>query len=263
MTIKAPISYYGGKQRLASFITTLIPPHNVYVEPFFGGGAVFWAKNPSISEVINDLNDSLINFYRVLKYRYDELAEMLDETFHSRSQHVEARKIYRDETVSDELLRAWALFVQTNGSFAHKICGGYRFDRAGSSSKSYNNKINAVKNQTFYRDRLQNVNIECQDAIKVIQSYDTPDTFFYCDPPYIDSDCGHYKGYTAEDYARLLKCLSEVKGKFILSSYPDPILDSFVRRFGWTQQEKKYKVSVNNRAGVEPKTKTEVITLNF
>lgn len=62
-----PISYYGGKQKMLKHILPLIPTHKIYIEPFFGGGAVFFGKNPSEVEVINDLNSYVINFYNVLK----------------------------------------------------------------------------------------------------------------------------------------------------------------------------------------------------
>lgn len=262
-SIKTPISYYGGKQRLAKTIVDLLPEHKTYVEPFFGGGAVFWAKEPSAHEVINDLNDQLITFYRVLKYRFEEFSDILDETFYSRAQHTHAKQIYRDNSIEDDVLKAWAVFVQTNGSFANKIGGGHGYDRAGSTTRSYNRKIAAIQGTEEYKKRLANVNIECQDALKVIQAYDSETTLFYCDPPYIESDCGHYAGYTPEHYAKLLTRLSTIKGKFILSSYPDPILDSFVRRLGWHQIEKRFKISVNNRPGTPARIKTEVITMNF
>jgi DNA adenine methylase len=70
---KTPISYYGGKQNMLQHILPLIPPHKLYCEPFFGGGAVYFAKMPSQIEVINDKNDFVINFYRCLKLRFDEL----------------------------------------------------------------------------------------------------------------------------------------------------------------------------------------------
>lgn len=63
--MKTPITYYGGKQRLTKAILAMIPPHKIYIEPFFGGGAVFFAKEPSYLEVINDINDNIITFYRV------------------------------------------------------------------------------------------------------------------------------------------------------------------------------------------------------
>ena len=60
--MKPPLTYYGGKQKLARQIVSMIPEHRLYCEPFFGGGAVFFAKPPASVEVINDTNGELINF---------------------------------------------------------------------------------------------------------------------------------------------------------------------------------------------------------
>ena len=71
--MKPPLTYYGGKQKLAERIISMIPKHRIYCEPFFGGGAVFFTKPPASLEVINDTNGELINFYRVLKTDYKKL----------------------------------------------------------------------------------------------------------------------------------------------------------------------------------------------
>lgn len=81
--LKTPISYYGGKQQLSSVILSLLPSHKAYNEPFFGGGAIFFAKRPCEREYINDLNGAMINFYSVLKHNFAELKEMIDDTLYS------------------------------------------------------------------------------------------------------------------------------------------------------------------------------------
>lgn len=76
--MKTPISYYGGKQTMLKHIEPLIPDHRVYTEAFCGGAALYWAKKPADLEVLNDINGNLINFYRVLKSRFNELSEKID-----------------------------------------------------------------------------------------------------------------------------------------------------------------------------------------
>lgn len=71
---------------------------------------------------------------------------------------------------------------------------------------------------------MKNTTIFCRDAIRVIEAVDCEDVLHYCDPPYFNSDCGHYSGYSEEDFIALLDCLSAVKGKFVLSSYPSEVL---------------------------------------
>jgi hypothetical protein len=77
------------------------------------------------------------------------------------------------------------------------------------------------------------VQIECTDALRIINSRDSKDSFFYCDPPYFNSDCGHYDGYSKDDFENLLKQLSKIEGKFLLSSYPSDILSDFINANNW------------------------------
>jgi DNA adenine methylase len=110
--------------------------------------------------------------------------------------------------------------------------------------------------------KLQDVQLECADALYIIKSRDRIDSFFYVDPPYYNSDMGHYDGYSLNDFTELLELLSSIKGKFLLSSYPSPILAEFTKKFGWHIQTKVSKVSVAAKDGNQ-KLKTEVLTANF
>ena len=83
--IKTPIAYYGGKQSLLKSILPLIPDHKVYIEAFFGGGTVFFAKAPVKSEVINDTNNMVVNFYEVVQTDFDALKTKIEQTPFSRT----------------------------------------------------------------------------------------------------------------------------------------------------------------------------------
>ena len=96
----------------------------------------------------------------------------------------------------------------------------------------------------------------------IIQSRDGVESFFYCDPPYYNSNCGHYDGYTIEDFERLLQALCSIKGKFLLSSYPSPILMKYAKQYGWHQWSLESGVSVNAKSGYM-KRKVEVLTANY
>ena len=113
-----------------------------------------------------------------------------------------------------------------------------------------------------YAIRLQNVQLECADALYIIHSRDHAGAFFYCDPPYFNSDCGHYGGYTIHDFEKLLKTLSKIEGKFLLSSYPSDILNNYMKEFGWKQRQIEQLVSVNAKSG-KPKKKIECLTANY
>lgn len=232
MTKKTPISYYGGKQKLLSTILTKIPEHNLYCEPFLGGAAVFFGKEPSNVEVINDTNKELMNFYRVCKEKFIDLQSLVRITLHSRKAHQDASIINANPHLFTDVQRAWAVWVLSSQSFSAMLDGTW------------------------------GAQLECADALYVIQSRDTVDSFFYCDPPYYNSDCGHYDGYSIEDFERLLITLKSIKGKFLLSSYPSKILSDMAKASGWHQWSLETGVSVNGKSGYQ-KRKVEVLTANY
>lgn len=261
--MKTPITYYGGKQKLATIILKLIPEHNLYAEPFFGGGAIFFAKPKSAVEVINDTNKEAINFYRIVQNDFVSLETEIRITLHSRDLHRKASVMYNNPDLFTEIKRAWAFWTLASQSFASIIDGTWGYDVSkNTTSKKVSNKRAAFTED--YAIRLQNVQIECTDAIRIIKSRDGKDSFFYCDPPYFNSDCGHYDGYTLEDFEGLLKTLSGIQGRFMLSSYPSPILKQYVKDMGWYQKEIQQTVSVaNNNSKKGQKPKIEVITTNY
>lgn len=257
--MKTPITYYGGKQNLAAEILPLIPPHHIYCEPFFGGGAIFFLKPPSKVEVINDLNSEVINFYRVLKTDFKKLQKEVRTTLHSRELHRRAALIYLNPFMFSPLQRAWAFWCLSSQSFSSILTGGWGYDRmAGSVEKRLKNRRAEFVKE--FSERLEKVQIECADGIRVIESRNTPETFYYVDPPYYNSDKGHYKDYSESQFRDLLDCLQNIKGKFLLSSYPSELLNEYAKKNNWHQIKIEKRVAVTH---LTSKTKTEVLTANY
>jgi DNA adenine methylase len=260
-SLRTPISYYGGKQKLASTIVSFIPNHKLYCEPFVGGAAIYFAKQPSKVEVINDTNSELINFYKVVRNRYHELISLIRVTLHSRLQHDDAWVIYNKPHLHDEVRRAWAVWVLSTQSFSAMLDGSWGYDKeSNTTTKKITNKREQFTEELALR--LHNTQIECADALYIIDRCDGPETFIYADPPYYNSNCGHYDGYSIEDYEMLLKRLEVLKGKFILSSYHSKLLDGYVKKNQWQQWDIEQQVSVNAKSGYR-KRKVEVLTANF
>jgi DNA adenine methylase len=258
--MKTPITYYGGKQRMVSTILPLIPEHEIYTEAFIGGGAIYWAKPKAQLEVINDLNGELINFYQVMKHQYDELSRLVQATLHSRKQHATAYRIYCNSSDFTPVERAWAVWVLSCQGFSGKIGSSWGYEK---SKSTMTRKIQNAKYRFEVDDlgsRLEHTQIECIDALKVISVRDSVDTFHYVDPPYFNSNCGHYSGYSEQDFVNLLELLSGVKGKFLLSSYPSEVLEEFSKRNNWHTLQFKQKVAVSHKA---VKNKIEVLTANY
>jgi len=257
--MKTPLTYYGGKQQLSPTIVSIIPAHRIYVEPFVGGGAVFFAKPASPVEVINDINSELVNFYQQAKINFPLLEQEIRISLHSRDLHRRARVVYENPDMFDALKRAWAVWVLAIQSYGAKLDGSFGYDRSGQTSK----KI-AARRESFTEDlalRLQQVQIECADALRIIRSRDTPETFFYLDPPYFNSDMGHYDGYTVEDFEMLLKSVAQAEGRFLLSSYPSELLKDYGRKHGWRSYEKRMALAMSAASSL--RTKVEVFTMNF
>jgi DNA adenine methylase len=259
--MRTPLSYYGGKQMLAKTILGFIPPHRLYCEPFLGGAAIFFAKEPSKVEVLNDTNGEIVNFYEVLKRDFTALEKEVAITLHSRARHRQARVIYENPDMFDRIKRAWAIWVLANGSYGCKLDGGYAYSRIGNNhSRALDNKRQEFS--VDYAKRLERVQIESCDALKVIKSRDVDEAFFYLDPPYVGSDQGHYDGYTQEDFDALLTVLKRIKGKFLLSSYRNKTLAEFSRENNWSTLELKMSNPMVHKYKSQRK-KIEVLTANY
>lgn len=257
-SMKTPISYYGGKQAMLKHILPLIPVHQIYVEPFFGGGAVFWAKEKSKVEIINDYNANVVNFYYQLKHNFYKLQKLIDATPYSRETYKYALTIYNTAYLFQPIHRAWAFWVCTIQGFSNGI-GAWRASQPRNKEALLNyNKRKMLTPE--YSERLELVQIEQTDAIKVINRMDSSETFFYLDPPYVGADQGHYGGYTQEHFNGLLDTLSQIKGKFLLSSYPNTTLAEYRKEFRWYSSDKLMQLSASNRAN---RIKTEALTSNY
>ena len=258
---KTPITYYGGKLNMLQEILPLIPEHKIYTEAFFGGGAVFFAKDKIAGETINDVNNMVVNFYEVVQRDFENLKAKVEATLFSRATYSVAWSIYRMPHLFSKLQQAWAFYVATNMGFGCGI-GSWGHDKYGKRVKAFRNK--KMQFDESIAKRLEHTQIEHYDACTVIKLKNTSDAFHYVDPPYIDSAQSHYGGYNEQDYKRLLDTLCQVKGKFLLSSYPSDILDRYIKKNGWYSKTFSKTLSASKGiAGEKRKSKVEVLTANY
>ncbi len=258
--IKTPITYYGGKQNLAKRIVDLMPEHSVYTEAFAGGGAVFFLKPKVTNEIINDTDAFVTVFYKVLQEDFEALKSKIKVTAYSRVVYNVALNMYKQPTFFTDLQRAWAFFVLTNMGFSGRI-GSFGCYTKGTKAMGWERKKELFTPEL--KERLIGTQIECTDALKIITLRDSPESLHYIDPPYFNSNMGHYGGYTKKDFIALLQVLSKIKGKFILSSYPSDELALYTKKFGWHTKTIKQLVSVNQTKSKKGITKTEVLTANY
>lgn len=255
--MKTCIKYWGGKQQLVPKLLKLIPPHRVYNEPFFGGGALFFAKPSSSVESINDINDNMVNFYKQVKRDFPKLVDEIEVTLFSEWQHKQAKELWLNGADKNKIERAWAVFVLSHQSFSGMLGESWAYSRSRNQAEYFKRvKRNFDEN---YTKRLERTQIFCRDAIDVITAMDSPDTFHFIDPPYINTDCAHYEGYTVDDFNRLLNTVSSIKGKFLLTTFPTDILATQTAKNGWIT----IKNEMHKSAGGLGATKTEVFTMNY
>lgn len=224
----APVQWYGGKGHLARRIVPLLPSGRVYVEPYCGAASVFWhLPRPYPVEVLNDLDERIVNLFRVLQDRetFRRFARMVIWTPYSLA---ELRRALALQDDPDPVLRAWAFYVlcnqavsgrpaKTEGNWSRTFVA--MRGMAGTASK-WRGRMRLLQR---WHDRLTRVQIDCRDALEVIAYWDSPDTVFYVDPPYVPDTRKDKRVYAAEadleHHERLVSVLLNIQGQAVLSGY--------------------------------------------
>ena len=191
-----------------------------------------FAKRPVKAEVINDLDMNMTNFYWMAQMYYSDLKVEIDKTLHSRDIHAHAAHILQYPVFFSPVQRAWAVWALSKTSFASMLDGSFGYDFRGGMPKMVQNAKDEFTEHIC--QRLENVTIENRDALDVIRTYDNPESFHFVDPPYINSDCGHYEGcFNEQNMEDLLKLLETVKGKFMLTMFPFPMIEKYALKNDW------------------------------
>ena len=230
--------YYGGKFSHLDFILPLLPTHFThYCEVFGGSAAVLINRLPAPVETYNDLDGEVVNFFECLRDYGKELVRLISLTPFSR---VELVKALSPAAGLTKLERARRFFVRarqtrtglaqtsSEGRWAHCVLTS-RAEMAGAVSRW----LGSVEGLPEIVQRLQRVQIENAPAYEVVLRYDSPETLFYCDPPYPHEARGDSKayGYEMTDVAheQLAKLLHSVRGAVALSGYRCPLMDRLYR----------------------------------
>jgi DNA adenine methylase len=250
--IMAPFRWFGGKGNLVKWLLRYLPPREgitTYVEPFAGAASLLWhLPEPYPVEVLNDLDRRIVALFRVLQDRenFAELEHRLIWTPYARDEFRRALEILERWDEYDEVDWAWAFFVVQNQGFGGKAESESDWGRVLSHvSRGMAGITNSwrgrLKLLAWWHDRLTRVQVDSVDGIQAIQYWDTPETFFYVDPPYV---LGTRKGgeyaHELEDEAhvQLVEVLLSVKGKVMLSGYPNDIYRR-LEEAGWVQYDKE------------------------
>ncbi len=235
--MKPPFAYFGGKSTIADRIVAAMPPHRIYVEPFFGSGAVFFAKPPTPLEILNDLDDALVTFFRVLRERPEDLERACRLTPYARTEYEQA--VY--DPSLDDLETARRFWVRINQSFnkAGHSHSGWSITVARTQAVSVSVR-GRIARFAACADRLQRAAIECCDAVALVERCAQPDALIYADPPYpaagrssrvAGGGVGEYRAEMGdeEDHRRLAEVLRSTPAAVMVSSYPSPLYDELYK----------------------------------
>lgn len=229
-------NYPGGKTTIADWIIKQLPEHEVYVEPFGGSAGVLANKPESLLEVYNDTASLCVDFFRAVKRRPDDLQHWVQTTPYSRELFDEYTEALQQDRPEDLIERAGMFWYTQFTSFAGKgvICGGggLTFSIQCSANGTKNRQddlISAADKVSKLCERFRKVQLEHIDFETVFEKYDSQDTVFYCDPPYVDVGDDYYQtGDGGFDHERFVDVLQQAEGKWVVSydhRIPDGLAD--------------------------------------
>jgi DNA adenine methylase len=224
--MSAPLSYIGGKNRLAKGLIEIFPKHTTYVEAFAGGAQVFFHKEPSKVEVLNDLDGEIVNFYRVCQQHFEELLRYFKFAVVSRTLF-DLIKRTNPETLTDIQRAARHLYLLRN-CYASLIRNPI-YHRNVIQPPSFNlGKLPELIENAH--KRLERVQIESESYDKILTRYDRPTTLFYLDPPYWGRKLYRHN-FGEADFEKLAGQLKKIRGKFVLSLNDVPEVRKLFRNF--------------------------------
>lgn len=245
------LNYPGAKWGMAKQIVSLMPPHRSYLEPFFGSGAVLFNKLPSVIETVNDIDGDIVNFFRVLRERPDDLAEAISLTPY-------ARDVFDDAHANrgtDDFDRAYRFAIRSKMGHGFKTYQktGWKHDLAGREGAYAVRNWNRMPADLLEAaKRLKGVQIENRNALDLIRKFNRDNVLIYADPPYLLETRGgkqYRHEMTEQDHLELLEVLKQHKGSVILSGYPSEMYDRELA--GWSViHRKSYNQNLEQRVEV-------------
>jgi DNA adenine methylase len=270
--IKSPLRRMGGKNLMAKWIIEQMPEHITYVEVFGGAAHVLVQKTKGLSkcEVYNDCNLRLYNLFKVLQEEKmtEELLNRLYLTPYHRQwlRDVYTKTKNQQKQISHpDIEDAYGLLVEMGQTFSGN------WDRESFANWSYAKKVQNPSNSwknfpsrlISLIDRIKQVQIECLDFRKLIPKYDSQDTLFYCDPPYVSTE-NYYasSGFGLQEHKDLAEILNGVSGKVILSYYSCDLINDLYPKWR-TEYKDTTKYSARVEVGEKRSTARELLLMNF
>jgi len=247
--------YFGGKSKLAKVIIGRMPAHSCYIEVFAGAANVLFTKDPSPTEILNDLDRDLITLYRVIKYHPEELHKQFKYCLVARDEFMRQMMVNPD-TLTDVQRAARYLYLQKS-CFGGKVRG-----RTFGTQTVGTPRLNFLTLEQALQDawiRLAQVTIECLDFRVLIPRYDREHTLFFLDPPYWKIP-GYKHDFEEQDFHDLVDVLAGIKGRFLMTLNDTPEIRKLFGRF--TIEEVNLTYSMSPKEGSRSKQRTELLIGN-
>ena len=248
--MKGFMPWQGGKRLLAKRIVAEIEriPHVCYVEPFMGAAHVFFRKEPSKSEVINDINRDLVTLFRVLQHHLEEFLRFFKWTLVARDEFERLRRVAPD-TLTD-IQRACRFYYLQKLTYGGKVVG-----QTFSTERHGHPRLNLLRIEEELSEihlRLARVQIENLPWRDCLRRYDRPETLFYIDPPYYGCEDDYGKGlFGRQDFEHLAAELSGLKGRFLMSINDHPEVRKIFRGFHAEPVRTRYTIGHSQKSVTE------------
>jgi DNA adenine methylase len=245
----------GGKSRMVNLLLSAIPPHQCYVEVFAGAANLLFAKPLSKCEVVNDINGDLVNLFRVVKFHRREFLNQLTLTTHSRREFSD----FKLQPGLTDIQRAARFYLILKVAFGGKVgatssCFGY-----GTSGKARYSRLSLAAVHRCHK-RLSGVFIENLNFSDCIARYDRPYSFFYCDPPYLETTV-YQAEFGIAEHKQLSRQLRSMKGKFLLSINDHPDIRTLYK--GLMIRPVNVRYTVSRDKSDEATCRKELLITNF
>jgi len=219
MALPPVLCRVGSKRRFAELLTHILPPHRTYVEAFAGSAAIFFYKQPSEREVLNDLDPLVVKVFRLIQ------KIPLDAKFPNLDTEAKVIAFHKANVHTPE-----AMLIQS----LVRACGGWMGKPVppGNKLQRFPNPINRLKYFKEYKARLKGVHITNEDYERVVDNNDGSDTVFFFDPPYEESDnLGYAKGSATFDFVRFADVVSKIKGKWLITINDSKYIRDLFKKF--------------------------------
>lgn len=245
MSLKPIVKWAGGKQEEIKYIEKYIPSnYNTYIEPFIGGGALFFHLNPK-KAVINDIHKDLIDFYTAIKngksmdiYNYMTINKNEEETYY---------KIRADDDKTDYLDNAKRFY------YLRKTCyrGLSRYNKKGKFNVSYGfyKKCNfEVLKNNDYEKLFSNTIIHNKSFEYIFENYNDEENFLFLDPPYDNQFTNYgFSTFGKEEHEKLAKYFKTTKIKCLLIIGKTDFIENLYKDYIVDQYHKNYKIKIHSK----------------